>query len=105
MLRRSILAGLFWAFSLGAAPPPLLPGAGPVPPPTSPDSAHPDRKPVTDSVAARAATTPKSTLPAGPVQRAIPADSVLSAAPADSARTAPAADSVRSRRDSLPPVF
>lgn len=94
MLRRSILAGLLCAFALGTAAPPLLPGTGPVPPPTAPDSAHPDRKPITDSAAARAATTAS-------VLGSRDSGSLRS----DSSRPALAADSGRSRRDTLPPVF
>jgi hypothetical protein len=94
MLRRSFLAGLLCAFALGTAAPPFLPGAGPVPPPTAPDTAHPGRKPITDSIAARAATSPAP-------------DSAKPAAPsrADSSRFALAADSARTKRDSLPAVY
>lgn len=111
MLRRSLLAGLLCAFALGTAAPPLLPGAGPVPPPTAPDPAHPDRKPITDSASARAATAPAPAPgllappeSAGTVRRA--ASDSLPASASDSARAVSArADSARTRRDSLSPVF
>jgi hypothetical protein len=63
MLRRTLLPALLAAWA-GTAAPPFLPGAGPTPPPTAPDSAHPGRKPITDSAAARAATAAAAKAPA-----------------------------------------
>lgn len=125
MLRRTFLAVLIAACAAGAAAPPFLPGAGPTPPPTAPDSTHPGRKPVTDSASARAATSapaPASAiapiLASKPTSSLSPYDSVKRAAldslrPAgsvalDSSRRADALkprDSAAAAKDSLRPVY
>jgi hypothetical protein len=89
MLWRTFLAVLIAACAAGAAAPPFLPGAGPTPPPTAPDSTHPGRKPITDSASARAATS------AAPVQL----DSARRAGPVSPR------DSAASAKDTARPVY
>lgn len=117
MLRRSFLASLLCALALGTAAPPFLPGAGPTPPPTAPDSTHPGRKPITDSASARAATAAPA--PAAQPAARSPYDSIRGAAldslrpggplapvPADSAhRSIAGAARDSAARDTVRPVF
>lgn len=101
---RTLFAGLVCAcLGLASAASPLLPGAGPVPPPTAPDSLKPGVKPPTDSASARAATTVPApgisnvTAPAAPAAT-IPPD-------ADSSGIYARKDSASSKRDTARPVF